>query len=223
MPGGAHGLRGPLLKNITMRALKIIYLRRSFSCCPTNRSIFLNCSQKRSRFRVSRSVSSLNLSSAIEIFSSPALIKGMGFANNIKSNAVPEWKDFYVDYDKLRSQMRRKDFRSILYNQLNKVNDFYFLLEKKAVDEKDKIFDDVFTELPDENFEDLRTQTEDTGDEKRTRRRFRVSGSRRRRRGPRRWTRRARRARGRTGRRRSRWRPSRAASGVTSSLGCGAS
>lgn len=88
----------------------------------------------------------------------------MGFENSIKNNAVPEWRDFYVSYDVLRTRICRKDFQSGLENELRKINDFYFLLEKHAVEEKDNIFDDVFTEVPDENFEDLRAQTENTDD-----------------------------------------------------------
>lgn len=89
----------------------------------------------------------------------------MSFANNIRSNAVPEWKDFYVDYEELRSKMKHKDYRQLLSGELTKINNFYFLLEKKSVDEKNKIFDDVFTELPDENYEDLRAQTECTDED----------------------------------------------------------
>ncbi|KAI5173408.1 xenotropic and polytropic retrovirus receptor 1, partial [Pancytospora epiphaga] len=89
----------------------------------------------------------------------------MGLSNNITNNAVPEWKDFYVDYDRLRTKIRHKDFKGMLNGELAKINNFYFLLEKKAVDEKNKIFDDIFTELPEENFEDLRAQTENTSEE----------------------------------------------------------
>lgn len=89
----------------------------------------------------------------------------MGFANNVRNNAIPEWRDFYIDYDKLRARVKKKDFEKLLYSELTKVNNFYFLLERRAVEEKDKIFDEAFTEMPHENFEDLRAQTENTDEE----------------------------------------------------------
>ncbi len=89
----------------------------------------------------------------------------MGFSQNIKNNAVPEWKDYYTNYEMLQAKLKHKSFRSSLYNELNKVNNFYFLLEKNAVDEKNRIFDDVFTDMPNENFEDLRVQTENDDDD----------------------------------------------------------
>lgn len=90
----------------------------------------------------------------------------MGFSQNIRSNAVPEWKDYYINYDMLHTKLKHKSFKSSIYNELKKVNNFFFLLEKKAVDEKNKIFDDVFADNPNEDFEDLRIQTETADDEK---------------------------------------------------------
>lgn len=89
----------------------------------------------------------------------------MGFSNSVKNNAVPEWRDFYIDYDKLRSKLKKKGFKTMIFEELAKINNFYFLLERRAVEEKNKLFDDVFTELPDENHEDLRAQTEDPNSE----------------------------------------------------------
>ncbi|KAI4292339.1 xenotropic and polytropic retrovirus receptor 1 [Pancytospora philotis] len=91
----------------------------------------------------------------------------MGFGNSIRSSAVPEWRDFYVDYDKLRAMLRSREFKTVLVNELARVNNFYFLLEKKAVDEKNKIFDDAGTEMPGSALEELRAHTEDTDGESR--------------------------------------------------------
>lgn len=90
----------------------------------------------------------------------------MGFSNTLKSNVVNEWKDYYVNYSKLRTRIANKDFRSMLYNEVNKINSFYFLLEKKAVDEKNTLFDDIMLELPGEGGYDLKAQTETTDIEK---------------------------------------------------------
>ncbi|KAM0679696.1 Xenotropic and polytropic retrovirus receptor 1 [Glugoides intestinalis] len=90
----------------------------------------------------------------------------MGFSNTLKSNVVNEWKDYYVNYSKLRMRIGNKDFRSMLYNEVNKINSFYFLLEKKAVDEKNTLFDDIMLELPGECGYDLKAQTETTDIEK---------------------------------------------------------
>lgn len=83
----------------------------------------------------------------------------MGFSTSLKSNAVNEWKDYYLDYDGLKAKIRRGDFKPALYNELTKVNSFYFLLEKKAVDEKNRLFDESGKE------EDPKAQTETTDNE----------------------------------------------------------
>jgi len=83
----------------------------------------------------------------------------MGFSNSLKNNAVNEWKDYYLEYGRLRSKLRHRDFKTCLYNELSKVNNFYFLLEKKAVDEKNKIFEEAFKK--EIEFEKARTETTD--------------------------------------------------------------
>lgn len=84
----------------------------------------------------------------------------MGFSNSLKSNVVNEWKDYYLDYDRLRSKIKHRDFKPSLYNEMAKVNNFYFLLEKKAVDEKNKIFEEAFKQ--EIEIEKARTETTDT-------------------------------------------------------------
>ncbi|KAI5148076.1 xenotropic and polytropic retrovirus receptor 1 [Enteropsectra breve] len=89
----------------------------------------------------------------------------MGFARSIKSNTVAEWKDFYVNYTKLRARIKHRDFKNAMHQEMQKINSFYYLLEKKAIDEKNQIFDDCYSENPKESFADLRAQTELTDDE----------------------------------------------------------
>ncbi|ELA42051.1 uncharacterized protein VICG_00900 [Vittaforma corneae ATCC 50505] len=82
----------------------------------------------------------------------------MGFSTTLKSNTVNEWKDYYLDYDKLRLRIKNRDFRTMLYNEVNKINSFYFLLERKAVDEKNILFSDIITEFPIESAHEPKTQ-----------------------------------------------------------------
>lgn len=89
----------------------------------------------------------------------------MGFSNTLKSNSVNEWKDYYLDYDRLRVRMKNRDFRTMLYNEVNKVNSFYFLLEKKAVDEKNSLFAEIISAFPGEYVYDSKAQTENTDTE----------------------------------------------------------
>lgn len=86
----------------------------------------------------------------------------MGFSNTLKSNSVNEWKDYYLDYDRLRVRIKNRDFRTMLYNEVNKVNSFYFLLEKKAVDEKNNLFSEIISDFPGEYVYDSKAQTEHT-------------------------------------------------------------
>jgi len=86
----------------------------------------------------------------------------MGFSNTLKSNAVNEWKDYYLDYDKLRAKVKNPDFRAVLYNEVIKINNFYFLLERKAVDEKNTLFSDIMAEFPGETGRELRVQSGNT-------------------------------------------------------------
>lgn len=83
----------------------------------------------------------------------------MGFSNTLKSNAVNEWKDYYLDYDKLRTKIKNRDFRTLLYNEVNKINNFYFLLERKAVDEKNTLFNDIIAEFPGESINEIKNTT----------------------------------------------------------------
>lgn len=87
----------------------------------------------------------------------------MGFSNILKRNTVNEWKDYYVDYDKLRSRIKNRDFKSMLYAEVNKINSFYFLLEKKAVNEKYHLFNEILPEMPLEESNDVKTQ--ESGDD----------------------------------------------------------
>lgn len=83
----------------------------------------------------------------------------MGFSTSLKSNAVNEWKDYYLDYDRLRMRIRHDDFKQAMHSELTKVNSFYFLLEKKAVDERNKLLDEPA------RVEDMKAQTETTDTE----------------------------------------------------------
>lgn len=82
----------------------------------------------------------------------------MGFSNTLRRNAVNEWKDYYVDYEQLRVRIKNRDFKSMLYAEVNKINSFYFLLEKKAVNEKYHLFNEIIPEMPVENPLDTKSQ-----------------------------------------------------------------
>lgn len=86
----------------------------------------------------------------------------MGFSTTLKSNTVNEWKDYYLDYDKLRLRIKNRDFRTMLYNEVNKINSFYFLLERKAVDEKNILFSDIIREFPAESMHESKIQAKAT-------------------------------------------------------------
>lgn len=90
----------------------------------------------------------------------------MGFSNTLKRNVVNEWKDYYVDYDRLRMRIRNRDFKTMLYSEVNKINSFYFLLEKKAVNEKYHLFNEILSDLPSEELIDPKTQDSEFDDEK---------------------------------------------------------
>lgn len=72
----------------------------------------------------------------------------MGYSQTLKKYTIDEWKDYYLDYTTLKQKAKKsnkndeyfQDFKNSLYEELSKVNKFYFLLETKAVDEKNKIF-----------------------------------------------------------------------------------
>lgn len=89
----------------------------------------------------------------------------MGFSNTLKSNIVDEWKDYYVDYNKLKSKTKNTGFKGILYTEVNKINGFYLLLEKKAVDEKDSLFSDIVKEFPGEAEPSIQIKTRNTDGE----------------------------------------------------------
>lgn len=69
----------------------------------------------------------------------------MRFSNTLKSNQVNEWKENYVSYEALKPLiLKNKElFKTRMASDLKNINDFFFLLEKKAVAEKEEIFDDV--------------------------------------------------------------------------------
>ncbi|KAG5860570.1 EXS-like protein [Encephalitozoon hellem] len=69
----------------------------------------------------------------------------MRFSNTLRANQVDEWKENYVSYEILKSLMvkDRKEFKTQINEELRKINDFFFLLEKKAVIEKEEIFIDA--------------------------------------------------------------------------------
>ena len=90
----------------------------------------------------------------------------MGFSNTLKRNVVNEWKDYYVDYDRLRMRIQNKEFKSMLYSEVNKINSFYFLLEKKAVNEKYHLFNEILPDQPSEEANDPKTQDSEFEDEK---------------------------------------------------------
>lgn len=90
----------------------------------------------------------------------------MGFSNTLKRNVVNEWKDYYVDYDRLRMRIKNKEFKSMLYSEVNKINSFYFLLEKKAVNEKYHLFNEILPDQPSEEANDPKTQDSEFEDEK---------------------------------------------------------
>jgi xenotropic and polytropic retrovirus receptor 1 len=87
----------------------------------------------------------------------------MRFSNTLKSNQVNEWKDKYLAYDELKSLVSsdKERFKKRIHEELSKISDFYFVLEKKGVEEKEEIFEDVNTYLMDRKFAgDLRVQSE---------------------------------------------------------------
>ena len=88
----------------------------------------------------------------------------MGFAEHIKSRAVSGWKDFYIDYDELISKIKTKEFRPALIAELTKINSFYFLLEKKAVEQKNKLFEEIVEDISNEGFSIIRAKSEKTLD-----------------------------------------------------------
>ncbi|AFN83560.1 hypothetical protein EROM_081440 [Encephalitozoon romaleae SJ-2008] len=69
----------------------------------------------------------------------------MRFSNTLRANQVDEWKENYVSYEILKPLMvkDRKEFKTLIDSELRKINDFFFLLEKKAVIEKEEIFVDA--------------------------------------------------------------------------------
>ncbi|CAD26448.2 hypothetical protein [Encephalitozoon cuniculi GB-M1] len=69
----------------------------------------------------------------------------MRFSNTLKANQVDEWKENYVSYEALKPLIGRDKggFAARIDEELRKINDFFFLLEKKAVIEKEEIFADV--------------------------------------------------------------------------------
>lgn len=92
----------------------------------------------------------------------------MGFSQNLKNKMVDEWKDFYINYDKLialikkiQNQEAPKDaFTKLINDELSKINKFYFLLEAKAADEKNKIFstyNGLVKDNPNATFDDKNT------------------------------------------------------------------
>lgn len=69
----------------------------------------------------------------------------MRFSNTLKSNQVNEWKENYVSYEVLKPLILedKERFKIKVASELKNINDFFFLLEKKAMAEKEEIFDDV--------------------------------------------------------------------------------
>ncbi|ADM12074.2 uncharacterized protein Eint_081420 [Encephalitozoon intestinalis ATCC 50506] len=69
----------------------------------------------------------------------------MRFSNTLRANQVDEWKDNYVSYETLKPLLSqdREEFKTRINGELRKINDFFFLLEKKAMLEKEEIFADA--------------------------------------------------------------------------------
>jgi xenotropic and polytropic retrovirus receptor 1 len=74
-----------------------------------------------------------------------------------------EWKDKYLAYDELKSLIARdrEKFKARIYEDLHKISDFYFVLEKKGVSAKEEIFEDINIYLRDKkSMDDLEVQSE---------------------------------------------------------------
>lgn len=75
----------------------------------------------------------------------------MRFSNTLRANQVDEWKEHYVGYDVLKPLIARdkRAFKARIDADLRNIDDFFFLLEKEAVVEKEEIFTDVGIALDD--------------------------------------------------------------------------
>ncbi|KHN69215.1 hypothetical protein M896_091430 [Ordospora colligata OC4] len=73
----------------------------------------------------------------------------MRFSSTLKANQVDEWKESYVSYDILKPMITRNKngFKAAIERDLASINDFFFMLEKQAVAEKDCIFADTSINL----------------------------------------------------------------------------
>lgn len=69
----------------------------------------------------------------------------MRFSNTLKASQIGEWKENYIAYDALKALIAKdKDvFRDRVGVELKKANDFFFVLEKKALAERDRVFEDM--------------------------------------------------------------------------------
>ncbi|ORD94137.1 PHO1 [Enterospora canceri] len=78
----------------------------------------------------------------------------MGYGSYIRNNEVHEWSDFYVKYARMSRHIGKSSFRRLIGLEIEKVDKFYGLLERKAVDEKQKILGEVERDISRELFEE---------------------------------------------------------------------
>ncbi|KAH9410908.1 EXS domain-containing protein [Ordospora pajunii] len=73
----------------------------------------------------------------------------MRFSSTLRANQVDEWKESYVSYDILKPMItgNKNGFKVGIEKNLAAINDFFFMLEKQAVAEKNDIFADVSINL----------------------------------------------------------------------------
>ncbi|KAK1350750.1 Xenotropic and polytropic retrovirus receptor 1 [Hamiltosporidium tvaerminnensis] len=69
----------------------------------------------------------------------------MKFTQTLLKCQANEWKEWYIAYQKLKEIIKKEPeiFKQSLLNELNRINEFYIFIEKRALEEKEIVFSSV--------------------------------------------------------------------------------